>query len=135
MCSAAAMVKVCSNLLQSKLILTKDITYTLKYAARHGNQDAVDPFSIRETGIYHQFTAPTTRSTWILLHPPENIVGLLTKVFSDPSTSDPVTQFHCHALVLEGLSLDWHDYVNYLEERLSDLVCGRESNLSQYLTW
>ena len=107
----------------------KDITYSLKYIAKHGHQNVVDPFCIRETGVYHQFRADTAVNTWIFLHPPEHLNELIARAMSDVNILQPPGQFCYHAIVLDALSHDWQDYVNYAEATLSDLVRGRSTAL------
>lgn len=83
-----------------------------------------DPFSIRETGVYHKFQMDPVKCTWILLNPPDNLSKRLNREFSEPGATGTLGQLRCHALILLCLSENWREYVNHLEEKFSELVCG-----------
>lgn len=99
-----------------------EIAYNVKYVARHGREIPLDPFSIRETGVHQKFRAETSESIWITLNPPKALRRRLAAALTNPEISQPNVQFRCHALILQCLSEDWRDYVNYLESHFSELV-------------
>lgn len=50
-------------------LMSIEIAYNFKYVARHGRTAAIDPYSVRQTGIFHAFQTDTMAATWILLQP------------------------------------------------------------------
>ncbi|PVH74946.1 hypothetical protein DL98DRAFT_658401 [Cadophora sp. DSE1049] len=99
-----------------------EIAYNIKYVTRHGRNFPLDPFSIRETGVYHKSLPDSGTSNWILLSPSDALSERLAKVFQEMQTSDPLQQMRCHALIFLCLSENWRDYVNYLEDNFSKLM-------------
>ncbi|KAF2827276.1 hypothetical protein CC86DRAFT_405410 [Ophiobolus disseminans] len=109
-----------------------EITYNVKYVARHGRASQHDPFSIRQTGVYHKFQASSEPNIWLLLHPPENLSRRFAQACTHPQASEPVAQARYHALVFHCLSDNWREYVNYLEETFTtSMDRGCFSNLSE----
>jgi hypothetical protein len=102
------------------------VAYNVKYVARHGREAPLqDPFSIRETGVYHHWQSVPAKCTWILLNPSETLSERLAEAFTEPENAEALGQIHWHALILLCLSENWRDYVNHLEENFSYLVSGR----------
>ncbi|KAH8592032.1 hypothetical protein B0O99DRAFT_597651 [Bisporella sp. PMI_857] len=110
-----------------------EVAYNVKYVARHRrNSPLKDPFSIRETGVYHKLQTGLAKCTWIFLNPSETLSERLAKASTEPEASEPLGQFRWHALILLCLSESWRDYVNHLEENLSNLMDrGFSSNRQQ----
>ncbi|CAL3971963.1 unnamed protein product [Diplocarpon coronariae] len=110
-----------------------EVAYNFKYVACHGRESPDgDPFSVRETGIYHNFQADPAKSTWILLNPSGILSERLALAISEPETSQPLGQFRFHPLIMSCLAEGWRDYVNHLEEKLADMMdCSFSSSLEQ----
>jgi hypothetical protein len=60
--------------------------------------------------------------TWLLLQAPDGLKTRLASAFEQTRVSGPVAQLCYHALLLQHVSEDWRDYVNYLEDHLNTLV-------------
>ena len=99
-----------------------DIGYNIKYAARHLRKYPTDPFSIRETGVYHSFLADTQVSNWIFIQASEPLEGRLQKCFEHADETIPLLQFKLHGMVLQVVSEGWRDYIVYLEDRFAQMV-------------
>ncbi|CAG8972104.1 hypothetical protein HYALB_00011236 [Hymenoscyphus albidus] len=81
-----------------------EIAYNVKYVARYVRNSLKDPFSIRETGVYHNYQMEPAKSTWILLNAPDTLGESLSDAFADSKTSELLGQLRCHALILLCLS-------------------------------
>ncbi|OJJ39788.1 hypothetical protein ASPWEDRAFT_105628, partial [Aspergillus wentii DTO 134E9] len=99
-----------------------DIGYNIKYAALHMRSFPKDPFSIRETGVYHSFNANTQKSSWVFLQASDSLRERIKHCFSRTSESQAMVQFQIHGMVLQTASHGWRDYLVYLEETFSKLV-------------
>lgn len=83
----------------------------------------MDPFSIREVGVYQQFFSNSQISNWIFLQAPAHLQERLRRAFSDADETVPLQQFQLHSSILLCVSNDWREYLSYLEEDFSLLVC------------
>ncbi|KAF1845215.1 uncharacterized protein K460DRAFT_416511 [Cucurbitaria berberidis CBS 394.84] len=99
-----------------------EISYNFKYVVRHGRSLPQDPFSVRQTGVYHKYCANSTTCTWILLQPPEILSERIAKALGCVEESRPTSQFRYHALIFLCLTENLRDYLNYLEDQFSTLM-------------
>ena len=84
-----------------------------------------DPFSIRETGVYHSFDADTRQSSWVFMQASGTLRERLTECFARSNETEPMVQFKIHGVILQTASDGWRDYLVYLEETFSKLVSVR----------
>lgn len=103
----------------------KDIGYNIKYVAPHMRAFPKDPFSIRETGVYHSFDADTRQSSWVFMQASGTLRERLTECFAHSNETEPMVQFKIHGVILQTASDGWRDYLVYLEETFSKLVSFR----------
>ena len=99
-----------------------ELGYNIKYVAPHGRAFPKDPFSIRETGVYHKFDSGTQESTWIYMQASEALEGRLRRTYERSNDTVPMNQFLMHASILHSVSEYWRDYLVYLEDTFSKLV-------------
>lgn len=103
-------------------IVVLELGYNVKYVARHGRTFPKDPFSIRETGVYHKFDSGTQESTWIFMQASDSMKERLRRSYQRSNETVPMNQFLMHASILQGASEHWRDYLIYLEDTFSKLV-------------
>lgn len=82
----------------------------------------IDPFSIRETGIYHSFNTDTNESSWVFIQASNILEEQLKNCFAQPNEAKTILQFKIHGIVLQAALDGWRDYLVYLEETFSNLV-------------
>ncbi|PVH75485.1 hypothetical protein DL98DRAFT_536503 [Cadophora sp. DSE1049] len=99
-----------------------NIGYNIKYVARHGRKAPRDPFSVREVGVYQEYSSVTQKSSWVFLQASEQLQEQLRRTFQSVDDTSPPYQFIIHSMILLRVSEDWRDYLNYLEEEFSMLV-------------
>ena len=87
-----------------------EICYNILYVEKH-SRDLRDPWSLRQTGIYHQFCDGLTESRWVILNPAETVSLRLELLFQSDSHQCYLA-LHCEFLLL--LSSNWTAYIDYL---------------------
>jgi hypothetical protein len=102
-----------------------ELGYNLKYVAPHGRTFPKDPFSIRETGIYHKFDSEAQESIWIFMQASDALKDRLRRTHERSKDIVPMNQFLMHASIFHNLSEYWRDYLVYLEDTFSKLVSHR----------
>ncbi|MCJ1462465.1 hypothetical protein MMC07_001067 [Pseudocyphellaria aurata] len=96
-----------------------EIGYSIKYVERHGRTYPTDPFSIRETGIYHKWDRSEGQHVWIFMQASDTTKAGVERLCSQ---IPELRQFQIHAAILLGASENWRHYTNYLEKHFSKLV-------------
>ncbi|KAL2820554.1 hypothetical protein BDW59DRAFT_174470 [Aspergillus cavernicola] len=99
-----------------------DIGYNVKYVAQHGQPYPKDPFSVRETGVYHSFDADTQQAQWIFIQASGALQGRLEGYFAMAAESQADAQVQIHGMIFQCASQAWRDYLVYLEGAFSQLV-------------
>lgn len=98
------------------------IGYNIKYVSRHGRRSPKDPFSIREVGVYQQFSSGSQTNSWVILQAPAPLQDRLRRAFGNSNDTALGQQFQLHPVILLCVSEEWRDYLSYLEEDFSLLV-------------
>lgn len=109
-------------------LLTKSIEfcYNLRYMEENGRKKG-DPWSLRQTAVYHQIDLKNGRSCWILLQASNDIRvrldrGLYGKVQGSNNVGvDPVL---LHVGFVSAMACNWSKYIEHLHMELADLVSG-----------
>ena len=97
-------------------VFRSEISYTLRYPEYKASEDY---WTIRQSGIYHQFNTATSRSLVILFNPAPRTKAHCEaeRLLRDSpiiAESDP---FWIHRVLLSVYSPAWRDYVKSLERR------------------
>ncbi|OCK78099.1 hypothetical protein K432DRAFT_406761 [Lepidopterella palustris CBS 459.81] len=102
-----------------------EIAYIFKYPERKEKTDGGDPWSIRQTGVYHRHDMTKNHSIWILLHPVPDSAGErgLTELLKIPHSRPSLLQnpLLIHGLLFSTYIHKWRDYMTYYEEKLLPL--------------
>ncbi|MCJ1271177.1 hypothetical protein MMC22_011076 [Lobaria immixta] len=96
-----------------------EIGYTVKYVERHGRTFPTDPFSIRETGIYHKWDSSTVEHNWIIFQASKTTKAGVERLCAQ---LPELRHFQVHAAILLAASEQWRYYTNYLEKGFSKLI-------------
>jgi hypothetical protein len=99
-----------------------ELGYYIKYVAPHGRTFPKDPFSVRETGVYHKFDSASQESTWIFMQASDSFKDRLRRTYERSNDTVPMNQFLMHASIFYSVSEHWRDYLVYLEDTFSKLV-------------
>ena len=93
--------------------------YIIHHVEKNGRNRG-NPWSLRETGIYHQINIATGSSRWIFIQP------------SGPTREDIIqnlelgelrqSPFDLHAEVLLSMARNWPEYIEYLSQKLDEMV-------------
>ncbi|KAH8708494.1 hypothetical protein GQ44DRAFT_463058 [Phaeosphaeriaceae sp. PMI808] len=98
------------------------IGYNIKYVARHGRAFPTDPFSIRETGVYQNFSSSNQESSWVFLQASGYLQKRLMGAFRLCDDTLPSKQFLLHAIILLDAAETWREYLIYLEDEFSKVA-------------
>jgi hypothetical protein len=91
-------------------LIKSEVCYNVLYMEKH-SRDLRDPWSLRQTGIYHQLGKELTDSRWIILNPAETVLSRLESLFQ---TGSHQCHLALHCEFLSVLSSNWTSYVEYL---------------------
>ena len=95
-----------------------EICYNILFMEKHG-QPLSDPWSLRQTGVYHQQKNDLTPSRWIFLNLTSRTRSELD--FHLKSKHNPCS-LSLHVRLLDILGSNWAEYVEYLGSALRDHV-------------
>ncbi|KAL6234073.1 hypothetical protein BDW75DRAFT_251666 [Aspergillus navahoensis] len=99
-----------------------DIGYNIKYVAAHGRSFPKDPFSMRETGVYHGFDAATQQTQWVFIQASQELQERMREYFARPQESQAEAQIKIHGMVFQAATQAWRQYLVYLETTFSKMV-------------
>ncbi|KAL4981764.1 hypothetical protein BDW68DRAFT_183189 [Aspergillus falconensis] len=108
-----------------------DIGYNIKYAAAHGRSFPKDPFSVRETGVYHGFDAATQQTQWVIIQPSQELQERTREYFARPQESQVETQIRIHGIIFQAATQAWREYLVYLEATFSKMACINAHRVSR----
>jgi hypothetical protein len=84
-----------------------------------------DPWSIRQTGIYHRWNTKSGHSVWIIVQPSQDALDELKRALYSTGTSCGCSarkSLSLHALLLISSSENWSKYIKDLHTRHSCIV-------------
>lgn len=97
----------------------------MKYAQYNGRED-LDPWSIRQSALYHQYHRDTGRSIYVLISPcarspaETEYIRLLREAERQGSVSS--LHLGLHQVLLNDHIAGWRDYMNFYDKRIESLV-------------
>ncbi|EWC46539.1 hypothetical protein DRE_04262 [Drechslerella stenobrocha 248] len=111
-----------------------EICYNLRYFELNGRVPE-NPWSLRQTGVYHKYNAAIGKSVWIFLRPSERMIKLLENTLrydSANSSIDTRAVLIYHALFISAALHSWKSYISFLESKLKKAEeISRFSNADQ----
>ncbi|KAL4904028.1 hypothetical protein BDW74DRAFT_185744 [Aspergillus multicolor] len=99
-----------------------DIGYNVKYVAAHGRSLPKDPYSVRETGVYHGFDAATQQTQWVFIQASRELQERVREYFTRPEESQAEAQITVHGIIFQAASQAWREYLVYLEGTFAKMV-------------
>jgi hypothetical protein len=100
------------------LLVLLEICYNILYVEKYG-RPLSDPWSLRQTGVYHQLNKNLTSSHWILLNLAHHTRLDLEGYFQSTPNQFPLS---LHVQLLTLLGSNWTEYIEYLGSALRNLV-------------
>jgi hypothetical protein len=110
-------VAVPNELLLMLLIENIDICYNIRYFEQHG-RDLSDPWSCRQSAIFHKYDFHSSRSTWLIVHMPHLLRQSLEKS-QNTASSHPL---YFHIRFIRSAIFRWRDYLSWRAAELKVLV-------------
>ena len=101
-----------------------EICYNVHHMERNGRQQG-NPWSLRQTGVYHRWGGNDSPCCFILLQPPQNTCSGLSDILRSVNAeeADTVEAFaNIHNAILFSVARTWPDYIQYLSLSLDELV-------------
>ncbi|KAF8537920.1 hypothetical protein BDD12DRAFT_911130 [Trichophaea hybrida] len=103
---------------------TFECAYILRYPKLHDRPGSMDPWSVRQIGLYQKYTTLSKRGTYIILEPSSDLQRRLREVCK-PGTHE-VKDFlshwtSFHLLCLGSLEGNWQQYINFLHEQVESI--------------
>lgn len=100
-------------------LLPLETCYVLRTYERHGRPQLNDPWSLRQSLVYHKDDHETKRSVWIFVQLFQRCKNALWKEFSQ---SDTWHLIRPHKVFLEIILPDWRWYFDYQRRFVLELV-------------
>ena len=95
------------------------------YVEPNGKQLPRDPWSFRQTGVYHKFTATTKRSWIVLLHPNDHAIAQSRLEKCIDATRETTLAKHplnVHLVVISSYLIHWQAHTESLASELEHIV-------------
>lgn len=107
------------------LLIKLECMYLVKYP-EETHRGGPDPWSVRQTALYHQIRLRDRRSAFVLVSPMMNSVGqnaIIAWLHAKISASDCRSEaFTVNTLLTASYIDGFRDYMNFYERRIGDLV-------------
>jgi len=91
--------------------------FLLQHVEQHGREGQSDPWSIRQTGVYHRSDKALNQDTDLIVNPSDRLQERLKELKASTSAAANVT-----LLLMSTTTRNWRPYLDYLESRLDVLV-------------
>ena len=121
-CSAGFGTKLYTIVFAStRSLIHTECAYGLRYAELN-NREGNSPWSIRQTAIYHKYTAADKSSSWIMIAASERTRSSLDRYVKSCTDLVSFNPFEIHVLVLDSALANWRSYIIDLTERITRQV-------------
>ena len=91
--------------------------FLLQHVEQHGREGQSDPWSIRQTGVYHRSDKVLNQDTDLIVNPSDRLQERLKELKASTSAAADVS-----LLLMSTTTRNWRPYLDYLESRLDVLV-------------
>merc|ERR1711939_873721 len=98
------------------IVTTADLCYNVQYFEKHG-RNLEDPWSCRQSVIYHKYDMAKNCSIWVTVQPPDTWESSL-KDLCHHRLSHPLFM---HLRFIRSAAANFRDYLNYISSKLLDL--------------
>ena len=102
-----------------------EITYLLKHVELNDRLNTINPWSVRQVGIYQKFSASAQQSTCMFIQPSLDLLRRLREVLQKDGLQRDGLVGHwtaLHLLIVGTLTRNWASYVRFLEQEMGKIV-------------
>lgn len=88
-----------------------------------------EPWSVRQTAIYHSYKLDKRVSTWVMISASTKIKDSLNNYVRSSENISALNPFEIHVILLDTALGNWRSYIIYLTEQISKQVFTNSSFL------
>lgn len=99
-------------------LTTAECAYGLRFVELN-HRSTGQPWSVRQTAIYHRYNIDEKASTWVLISASTKVKNSLHEYVRSSENLSALNPFEVHVLLLDTLLGNWRSYVIYLTEEIS----------------
>ena len=107
----------------SSRLTNLELAYGLRYAELN-NRRAQDPWSIRQTVVYHKYKTNDRSSTWVMIAASRRTETSLDRYIKSCEDIAQLNPFEIHLILLDTALANWRPYIVDLTERITQQVCS-----------
>lgn len=105
----------------------KDICYMVRHFERHRRNSLSNPWSLRKMAVYHKHYIREQRSDWLLISTFKDCKQRLWEnkdIDSEVDSQSSLFSLHIstHVSILETVTLNWAEYLDFQRGRLEKVV-------------
>ena len=101
-----------------------ECAYGLRYVELNNRKDTVEPWSIRQTVVYHKYSTQKQCSTWVFIAASNTVELRMDNYLKSVDTVVNSNPFEVHLIILDTALANWRPYVIYLTVKIMDMVGG-----------
>ncbi|KAF2837145.1 hypothetical protein M501DRAFT_995677 [Patellaria atrata CBS 101060] len=102
-----------------------EISYQLMYVEPNGRRLGRDPWSYRQTGLYHRYQAKGSTNIFVLLHPKSDSVvqQRIESCSRSPEEKQSLAEhpMYLHLIILKSYTAHWQSYIEDLADGLAKI--------------
>jgi hypothetical protein len=88
-----------------------ECAYVLRFVELNHRKNASDPWSLRQSAVYHQYRATTKSSTWLIIALSQRAQARLESYASSSGDVCRYNPFEVHLLLLDTATANWRPYL------------------------
>lgn len=86
------------------------------------NRNVPEPWSMRQTVVYHRFKAKSWFSTWIVIAASQRTTTCLDRYVKSNTSIATLSPFEVHLMILDSVLANWRPYLVSLTARIAEQV-------------
>lgn len=103
------------------MLTSSECAYGLRYVEENDKGDNKDPWSIRQSAVYHQHAEGTKLDTWILIAASESAKRRIDD-YASHACQIHTNPFELHLVILDTSIANWRWYIAELTEKTTAQV-------------
>lgn len=104
------------------------MAYGLRYAELN-NRRVQNPWSLRQTVVYHKYKANDESSSWVMIAASKRTETSLDRYIESCEDIAQLNPFEIHLIVLDTALANWRPYIVDLTERITQQVRANSTAL------
>ena len=103
-----------------------ECAYVLRFVELNHRKNARDPWSLRQSAVYHQYNAMTRSSTWLIIALSQRAQARLASYAEASGDICKYNPFEVHLLLLDTATANWRPYLVEIAAQINEQVsCAR----------